>query len=242
MKKLYWAAAGAAAVYYAGFSPTSQLLGAFPYRVDTDEKVIALTFDDGPNEPYTSDLLDLLADRAVPATFFQVGKCVERHPDTSRRMVEAGHVIGNHTYSHRFSAYLTQPRMRTEIGRTQGILRDTIGRTPALFRPPWLGRQPLSLATVRAYGMQVVSGQFAHPLEVVQPAAERMARHAVSITRPGSILIFHDGFDARGGARGQTVAAVGLVIDALRQRGFRFDTVDRLLGVPAYQGVSGPGS
>lgn len=224
-----------AAVYRIGFSPTSQLFGEFPYRGPADDRVVALTFDDGPNEPYTSQLVELLASRGVPGTFFQVGRCVERHPGLTRRMADAGHVIGNHTYGHRFGAYLTQPAMVEEIGRAQRVLTDVLGVAPGLFRPPWLGRQPALLGTVRRMGMQVVSGTFGHPLEVFQPAAQRIAARAAAVTRAGSILILHDGFDARGGYRGQTVAAVGPVIDALRDRGYRFVTVDRLLGVPAYQ-------
>jgi peptidoglycan/xylan/chitin deacetylase (PgdA/CDA1 family) len=229
------ALAVAAAIYRVGFSPTSQLLGAFPYRGTGTEAVVALTFDDGPNEPFTSRLVDLLAAEDVRATFFQVGKCVQRHPGLSRAMVAAGHVIGNHTYSHRFGNYISQPSLQREIIQAQQVLDAEIGVPPGLFRPPWLHRQPQLLATVRTAGMQVVSGHFAHPLEVLQPPARRIASHATSIARAGSILILHDGFDARGGYRGQTVAAVGHIIDDLRAAGYRFATVDELLHVPPYQ-------
>jgi peptidoglycan/xylan/chitin deacetylase (PgdA/CDA1 family) len=80
-----------------------------------------------------------------------------------------------------------------------------------------------------------VAGVFAHAAEVFQPTAKRMARRAVAKARPGTILIFHDGFDARGGARAQTVRAVELTADALIEQGYRFVTVDELLGVAAYQ-------
>jgi peptidoglycan-N-acetylglucosamine deacetylase len=197
--------------------------------------VVALTFDDGPNEPYTSQLVDLLTAKQIPATFFQLGRCVVRHPGLSSRMVEAGHVIGNHSYSHRFRQYLTEPSLRTEISRTQTVLVEEIGRRPGLFRPPWLCHQPPLMSEVRRQGLRPVSGTFAHPFEVAQIPAWRIARRAVHLARPGSILIFHDGFDARGGFRGQTVDAVRLVIDQLSAQGFSFTTVDKLLGVAPYQ-------
>jgi peptidoglycan/xylan/chitin deacetylase (PgdA/CDA1 family) len=238
MRAVGWAAttmATSAAVYRLGFSPTSQLLGEFPYRGTDAGRDIALTFDDGPNEPFTSQLLGVLATRNVPATFFQVGRCVQRHPGLTRAMVASGHVIGNHSFSHRLTSYVREPSFRQEIARTQQILTAEIGALPGLFRPPWLHRQPWLLAAVRAAGMQIVSGQFGHPLEVLQPGALRIAQHTISIARAGSILILHDGFDARGGYRGETVAAVGHIIDELQAAQFRFVTVDQLLGVPAYQ-------
>jgi peptidoglycan/xylan/chitin deacetylase (PgdA/CDA1 family) len=90
------------------------------------------------------------------------------------------------------------------------------------------------LASVHAAGLQPVSGLFGHPLEVFQPPADRIAAAAARVARPGGILIFHDGLEARGGVRDQTVAAVGPLIDTLRERGYRFATVDELLGVPPY--------
>lgn len=196
---------------------------------------MALTFDDGPNEPYTSLLLDVLDERGVPATFFQVGKCVERHPDVSARMIQAGHVIGNHSYHHQIHRYLVEPSLRSEIRRAQGVLEEAIGRSPALFRPPWLCRLPALMTEVARQGLRPVSGTFAHPLEVAQIPAWRIARRAVRLARPGSILIFHDGFDARGGTRAQSVEAARLVVDTLTGRGYRFTTVDGLLRLPAYQ-------
>ena len=239
---LLGAGAGAATMagfgYYSIFGPSSQLFGELPHRGTTRENVVALTFDDGPNEPFTSQLVHLLGEKHVPATFFQVGKCVERHPGLSARMVEAGHVIGNHSYSHRLLRYLTEPSLGSEIGRAQAVLEAEIGHRPALFRPPWLCHQPPLMVEAARQGLRVVSGSFAHPLEVAQIPAWRIARRAVNLARPGAILIFHDGFDARGGFRGQTVEAVRLVVDELKGRGFRFTTIDKMLDVPAYQDLT----
>ncbi len=231
-------ASGAAATICAGYwvlmSPFSQLLGSFPYRGAADAKVVALTFDDGPNEPFTTQIVDFLGERGIHATFFQVGRCVQAHPGVTARLAAAGHVIGNHSYSHRFSRCWGRRAQLEEITATQEILRRELGRPPALYRPPWLLRVPPLLVTIRRRSLRAVSGEFCHPLEVFQPAPERLARAAVRKVRPGSILIFHDGFDGRGGNRGSTVAAVKIVATRLLADGYRFTTVDRLLGIPAY--------
>ena len=220
--------------YMTAFRPRSQIFGPFPFEGETVDPVIALTFDDGPNEPYTSRLLTVLADRNVRATFFMVGRCAERYPATVRDVVQAGHVLGNHSYSHSFSRYLTMPTQRTEIQHGQDCLGAIADVRPGLYRPPWLCHWPWVLASVHAAGLQPVSGLFGHPLEVFQPPADRIAAAAARVARPGGILIFHDGLEARGGVRDQTVAAVGPLIDTLRERGYRFATIDELLGVPPY--------
>lgn len=243
------AGAAVGAAYWAGFGPRTQLWGPFPYRRATPhpsgpgvpagpepERVVALTFDDGPNEPWTGRLLDVLATRGVQATFFQVGRCAERFPSTTRRVVEEGHVLGNHSLNHAFTRYLRHPAQHDEVVRAQEVLHRVSGVVPALYRPPWLCHWPWVLRTVQGAGLQVVSGTFGHPLEVFQPAAARLTAGAARRSHPGSILIMHDGREARGGDRSQTVASVGPLIDRLRADGYSFTTVDRLLGVPAYLG------
>jgi len=221
--------------YWLFMSPYSQVFGRYPYRGERRDRVVALTFDDGPNEPYTSQIAQYLASKQIRATFFQVGTCVERFPETTANLAAAGHVIGNHSYRHAFHTYLVPGRLAQELARTQEILRARLGRTPALFRSPWLWRQPMLLRAVRRHSLQPVSGEFCHPLEVFQPDGARIARRAIAKTRPGSILIFHDGFDGRGGKRGETVRAVQLTTEELLRRGYRFVTVDELLRLPAYQ-------
>lgn len=214
------------------FAPSSR---NYPYRGPAAERVVALTFDDGPNEPYTSQILDLLAAHGIRASFFHVGRCVERHPEVVLRAIEAGHVIGNHSLSHRFGMYLRPRAYEREVEQSQLILARLTGRTSALARTPWLWRQPALLRMLRRNGLYPIAGVFCHALEVFQVSGVRMARRAIAKTRPGSILIFHDGFDSRGGNRAETVVAVRETIEGLLARGYRFVTVDELLGVPAYQ-------
>ena len=223
-----------AAVYLTAFRPRSQVFGSFPYAAQTAEKVVALSFDDGPNEPYTSRLLDTLDTYNVKATFFQVGRCAQRFPSTTRRVVQSGHVLGNHSYSHSFTSYLKQPRQEIEISRSQEVFYSITGLTPVLYRPPWLCHWPWVLSSLRQHELRVVSGTFAHPLEIMQPPAAKLAESAARLTRPGTILIFHDGQEARGGPREQSVAAIGPLIDRLADRGYRFTAVDQLLGISAH--------
>lgn len=215
--------------------PQSQVFGSYPYRAARPDRVVALTFDDGPNEPYTSQIADFLESRGIRGTFFQVGRCVRRYPETTDRIAAAGHVIGNHSLTHRFTTYLRPGAFRREVDRTQDVLRERLGRTPALARTPWLWRQPALLRMLLRERLEPVAGVFCHPLEVFHRDGAAMARRAIARTRPGTILIFHDGFDGRVGDRTQTVKAVQLTVDGLLERGYRFVTVDELLGVPAYR-------
>ena len=247
-RALLGAGATVGLTYWAGFGPRTQLWGAFPYRApknratkqvgsgspESRRKVVALTFDDGPNEPWTGRLLDVLDAKGVKATFFQVGRCAERFPSTTRRIVDEGHVLGNHSLNHAFSSYLHDPAQRDEVARAQEVLHRVSGVVPGLYRPPWLCHWPWVLRTVGHARLQVVSGTFGHPLEVLQPPAPVMTAGAARRTRPGSILIMHDGREARGGDRSETVASIGPLIDRLRADGYAFATADRLLGVPAY--------
>ncbi len=170
--------------YWVLMSPYSQAFGNYPYRGDASERVVALTFDDGPNEPYTSQIVEYLNSRNIRATFFQVGHCVERSPETTARIDASGHVIGNHSLTHRFSTYLRPARFEREVQQTQEILRRTLGRTPALVRSPWLWRQPMMLRMLRGNLLQPVAGVFCHAFEVFQIDATKIARRAVAKTRP----------------------------------------------------------
>lgn len=220
--------------YWVFMSPYSQLLGRFPYRGNTREKVVALTFDDGPNEPYTSQLADFLDERGIRATFFQVGRAVLRHPEVTRRLASSGHVIGNHGFTHEFTNYLRPDTLAADVRKGQQALVSA-GVRPALYRPPWLLRIPALGGILREHGLHVVSGEFCHPLEVLQPRPTMIANGALAKARPGSVIIFHDGFDGHPGDRASTVAAAKRVVDRLAGEGYRFTTVDRLLGLPAYQ-------
>ena len=224
-----------AAIYWLFMSAYSQIFGMYPYRGKTRKKVIALTFDDGPNEPYTTELADFLQSKHIRATFFQIGVCVLRAQAVTQRLYKDGHVIANHSLNHEFRNYFISLSFKEQITATQDIIEKTIGKRPALYRSPWLWRQPWLLRTLKKYQLQPVSGEFCHNLEVARISPERIARGALRKARPGAIIIFHDGVESRVGDRANTVAAVKLTVEELLNRGYKFVTVDELLSVPAYQ-------
>ncbi len=218
-------------LYYLFLSPESQVFGRFPFRIKTREKLVALTFDDGPSAASTAKILDLLAKYDVHATFFVCGQNVENHPALTIAIMDGGHTLGNHSWSHNFGKYFAGASFKEEVSRTQEIIRSAVGRAPTLFRPPWLFRYPGFLKTIRKNNLIPVSGIFGSELEVFQPSAKLMINRAMSRLKPGVILIFHDGFDTRGGNRSRTVEAMDLLIPRILAAGYRFVTVDALLNM-----------
>jgi len=177
------AAATAGAAYWLMMSPYSQTLGPFPYRGPAGRRLVALTFDDGPNEPYTSQLADYLDREGISATFFQVGRAVQRYPEVTTRLVSAGHVIGFHGHTHDFTRYLRRRTLAEELEHGMAVFAQ-LGIRPALYRPPWLLRIPALRGLLHDHGLQAVSGEFCHPLEVAQPSPERIARHLCTPPAP----------------------------------------------------------
>lgn len=233
-------AAALGAAYWTAVSSQSQAFGSFPNHgpLPAHARTVALTFDDGPNEPFTTRLADILETRAVRATFFQVGRAVARHPDASRALLAAGHVLGNHSYSHDLHRCFTARLVDDEISRAQDVFGEQLQLRPRLYRPPWLVRTPATFRLLRRHGLQPVSGTFCHPMEVAQISARRLATRAVARATPGRMLIFHDGYNGRGADRTRTLDAVARTIDTLADRGWSFATVDELLDVKAYDDAS----
>lgn len=139
----------------------------------------------------------------------------------TRRLHEAGHEIANHSLTHRFANGLRADVMLREIDQTQQIIESVTGQRPVRRRPPWLLRTPALLDGARARGLASMSGEFCHAFDPAQPPARRIAARALAKVRPGAVLIFHDGFDARGGERAQAVRAVEIVLAELQRRGYR---------------------
>ena len=219
----------AALCYYLFMSSNSQLFGRFPFRVATTKKILALTFDDGPNQPYTSELLGVLKKRGIKATFFIVGKNLERAPQVGCDIVKDGHCVGNHSYSHAFSTFFSRSSFLHDLEHNQDVISEIVGIRPTLFRPPWLFRLPWILTEVRTCGLIPVSGLFGSELEIFQPRAEVIFWRALRKAKPGVILIFHDGYNATNGNRRQTILAIDKLIPALKAQGYAFVTVPELL-------------
>jgi peptidoglycan/xylan/chitin deacetylase (PgdA/CDA1 family) len=229
------AALSIAGGYWLSMSTSSQVFGQFPYHGEPAQQAVALTFDDGPNEPFTSQIGRALESAGVRGTFFQVGRAVQRFPDTSRALLDAGHVIGNHSHTHRFGRGFGRRAIADEIDRAQDAFAEHLDLVPALYRPPWLVRTPAMFPLLRDRRMSPVSGTFCHALEVAQINPSKIAGVALRRARPGSMIIFHDGYNGVGANRASTVDAIKRLLDGLIDAGHALVTVDALLGLRAYQ-------
>jgi peptidoglycan/xylan/chitin deacetylase (PgdA/CDA1 family) len=186
---------------------------------------VALTFDDGPNPPYTGQILGILARYQVPATFFCVGLPASAHPADLARMADAGHGLGNHTWSHPFLPDLSRAQLAEQLDRTdEAVSRAAGGHGPGLFRPPYGSRSPDVLRWLGERGTPIVLWDV-DPSDWARPGAAVIAGRVLMQARPGTIILMHDG----GGDRSQTVAALPLVIEGLLDRGFHFTRADHLL-------------
>ena len=194
---------------------------------DGDALPIALTFDDGPRPPHTGRVLDVLDRYGVPATFFCVGLHAHAHTEELDRMAEAGHRVGNHTWSHPFLPDLSPADLAVQLDRTDEAIARAGSTGGRLFRPPYGSRTPEILDWFAEHDRgstmvlwDVDTGDWA------MPGADTIARRALAQARPGSIVLMHDG----GGDRSQTAEALPAIIEGLLERGHRFGVVDDLLG------------
>jgi peptidoglycan/xylan/chitin deacetylase (PgdA/CDA1 family) len=190
-----------------------------------DTPQVALTFDDGPLAPHTTQILDVLESYRLPATFFCVGMNAQACAAELSRMRRAGHTIGNHTWSHPFLPELSRPQLADQINRTgRAIATASGGPLPSLFRPPYGSRTPEILEWLADLVGLTVFWDVA-PDDWAMPGAETIAQRVLEEARPGSIILLHDG----GGDRSQTVAALSTIVEGLLERDYRFTTVDGLV-------------
>ena len=193
-------------------------------------RTLALTFDDGPG-PYTAQVLAILRRYGVPATFFMIGENVAKYPDTLRQVLDAGHSVGNHTWSHPNLGKRTDAQVREEIERTSDAIAGVAGACPLLFRAPYGYFPPASLAVCADLGLTPVSWSV-DPRDWSNPGATAIVGTVLDWARTGSIVLEHDGclidgpIEPGGPAdRSQTVAALADYLPRLIHRGYRFTAV-----------------
>ncbi|MBI4295697.1 MAG: glycosyltransferase [Chloroflexi bacterium] len=223
------------------FVPASPIFGEVYYERDSSEKIIALTFDDGPSEPYTSQVIDILKKYDVKATFFVVGKNVELYPDTVRRILAEGHVVGNHSYSNKANLSITEYGYK-DLKRAEEVIFAIVGVRPLLYRPPEGRKTPWELQEIKKDGISTVTWSVSvnenkGGLFFTKRSPETLAKQIVAQAGPGKIVLLHDGHEPGRDDetdRSLTVRALPLIIEQLRADGYRFVTVPELLDVPAY--------
>ena len=204
-----------------------QLVGDVTCRVETDEKLVALTFDDGPTKYGVDAVMEALARNNAKATFFLIGRAVERNPEAVRRLIDAGHEIGNHSYSHVPNVGRSQAFYAREIVRTNLAIR-ALGAEPTLFRPPY-GLRLIGLPLeVEKADMRTIMWDVAER-DSSTDSAEVYAANILRKVRPGSIVLIHAMYRHHDNAR----AALPLILSGLKERGYRVVTVSELLEKPA---------
>jgi peptidoglycan/xylan/chitin deacetylase (PgdA/CDA1 family) len=230
-----WAGVSAAAAaawgstYYATYAVRSQWLGRTAWRGPADSNAIALTFDDGPAGD-TEAILEVLAAHGVPATFFMIGERVERHAPLVRRVVAAGHEIGNHSYSHPIYLYRSAGQTYEELRRTQAAIAAAAGVTPAWARPPCGVRSRGYFRAAAALGLRTVQWS-ATGFDWKNRAAASIATEVLRGVSPGGIVLLHDGAPAGRRDRRETTRSLPAIIDGVRGMGLRFAALSDLLGV-----------
>lgn len=202
------------------------------------QRRIALTFDDGPNEPSTSRVLDILGQHEVSATFFCVGANALQHPHLVARAVAEGHVIGNHSMHHSRKAGLAWGD-GSHIDQCTAVLEDVLKVSPRLYRAPWGWLTPWETKRVLRRRLIPIGWDiYTYDWQVPGPDGEDIARQVCRDARPGSIVLFHDGIaGVKTAYKPQTVAAVDRTIKELRSKGYQFETVPKLLDIPGHVGL-----
>jgi peptidoglycan-N-acetylglucosamine deacetylase len=227
---LQWAlaASGMTAVFSAGYqsmSPTGQWYGRTFTGLPSGTKKLALTYDDGPNDPHTLRLLEVLAKHQVRATFFLIGRYVKQRPEIAREIVRGGHTIGNHTFSHPNLIFASARQTRNELQECEQALYDAVGQHSRLFRPPFGGRRPLTLRIARSLGLEPVMWNVTGWDWSAKPA-EYVERKVCKQICGGDVILLHDGGHVRLGIdRSQTVVVTDRLIARYKAEGYDFVTV-----------------
>lgn len=198
--------------------------GQIVWDIKTSEKIVALTFDDGPHPKYTNEVLEVLGKYDAKGTFFLVGELVEENPEVVWRMYEDGHELANHTYTHPFHS--TTSKILEEVKRTNETIFSITGYSPVLFRPVEGQYTDKLIDAVTKEGYKVVMWSWHLDTEDWKdPGVDKIVKKVIDGTTPGNVILFHDG----GGNREQTVKALEEILPILKKEGYEFVTISELL-------------
>ncbi|SDW23329.1 Peptidoglycan/xylan/chitin deacetylase, PgdA/CDA1 family [Marininema mesophilum] len=199
------------------------------YQGPKNIKQIALTFDDGPDGTYTPEILDILRKKRVYATFFVIGKEVRKHPKVAKKIVKENHVIASHTWDHPFLPKLSNERINGELDRNYREVYKYTGKKMSLLRPPYGATKGIEKKLAQK-GYRIINWNV-DSRDWTRPSPSMIQQTVLNGGKAGSIILLHSG----GGDRSRTVAALPGLIDKLRQQGYQFTTVDRLIGISPYR-------
>jgi peptidoglycan-N-acetylglucosamine deacetylase len=223
------AAAAAGAIIYRSMTPTTQWYGKTFIGLSPGTKQIALTYDDGPNDPHTQRLLEVLARHEVRATFFMIGRYVQQRPEIAREVAQAGHIVANHTFNHPLLIFKRDSSVRTELESCKRVLSDAVGQHSNLFRPPFGGLRPGLLRFIRNLGLEPIMWNVTG-FDWDAPPVEFIEEKIAGQIRGGDIILLHDGGHSQMGAdRGPTIMATDRLIHRYRAAGYEFVTIPQML-------------
>ncbi|SFL63328.1 polysaccharide deacetylase family protein [Pelosinus propionicus] len=209
--------------------PENDVFGRVFSNTKTTQKVVALTFDDGPYPPYTEQVLDVLKEYNVPATFFVVGKNVEKYPELVKRIADEGHQLGNHTYHHIDLLKANRKVIAEEIDNTNQAILAAAGIKPRLMRPPHGFRDPVVMEMMAERNLKVVEWSVMSR-DWTNPGVDVIVERTVKGVKNGSIILLHDGDGITSqDSRMQSVEAARRIIQILSKQGYTFVTVDEIL-------------
>jgi len=221
--------AAALSAGYQSMAPTGQWYGRTFTSLARGAKQLAITYDDGPNDPHTLRLLEVLAKHNVRATFFLIGRYVQQRPEIVREVVKAGHVIGNHTFTHPLLTFKTAAEVRKELSDCRSAIQDAVGEHSNLFRPPFGGRRPAVLRIARELGLEPIMWNVTG-YDWSAPPAVVIEKKVSSQIRGGDVILLHDGGHKQMGAdRSQTVLATDHLITRYKSEGYDFVTIQQML-------------
>ena len=209
-------------------SRTHQLFGEFYPRVETSDSLVALTFDDGPSPAYTDEVIEILKSRDVDATFFLTGSELQKYPEGGEKLVDAGHILGNHSYSHSQMVLKSMKFIRTEIEITDSLIQAAGYNGEIYFRPPY-GKRLVGLPWYlkRNNRKTVMWDIEPESYSDIMDDSKKIRSHISDNIRPGSIILLHVMYKSRQASRD----ALPGVIDDLRAKGYTFVTIPQLLNI-----------
>lgn len=193
-----------------------------------EEKLIALTFDDGPDKDFTPQVLDILKENNVKATFFVVGEMVSWSPEILKREYEEGHEIGNHTFTHINVAKRSYSEINKEINQTQEAIKKVTGKEPSLFRPPYRAISRDMCTIAKDKNMNIVLWSNLDPRDWSNPGVNYIVETIMNKVQNGTIILLHDYNNTRNSTT-QTIQALKVVVPKLKAQGYKFVTVSELI-------------
>lgn len=207
-------------------TPPKEIENKIHYSGDGSKKLVALTFDDGPESTYTSQVLEILEGYGIKATFFVVGQNAEKHPEVLKLIHDQGHEIGNHSWSHKYLPKLSKANVEKEVLMTERVIEEAIGEHAPLLRPPYGALKKQGIEQMSSLGYHVVNWSV-DTRDWAGTSEEQMMNYVKKQLKPGGIILMHNAGNAT--SIKNTVSSLPTIIDWILEQGYEFVTVSEIL-------------